>query len=448
MQKSSSNPTQGESEVVSKSDNLIANLLQELLPSGYELLPGVNQFYELNLAISEFRALSKEQLIKRSAFFQLVDGVETTHYKMCVKSRLELGSSSSIWLKSFFQAYQFKTGYATHGLFPYRGKFHPQLIKALINLIGIGEKDTVLDPMMGSGTLNIEASLMGIRNIGIDISPFCVLMAKAKVDALTLSPLPLQKCTSHPDKIFSYFHKIGTLDTFTQQEIELEQELSLLEDERYRNLLLLCYLDSLGYSVRRKGRSADQLFPNLLKKYVTLVSNFAKARDELGLNIGDSLLTQGDARNLKELNAIHSIKDEAIDGIITSPPYSFAIDYIKGDKRQLEYLGYSLGELQGKMIGLRGSDNEGKLANYLFDMKKVISEMYRVLKNGKYCVIVIGSNSSQLQKIASYLKGIRLEDELLCISKECGFSLSQRISRPIEGMRNTMRNEEILILKK
>jgi len=31
----------------------------------------------------------------------------------------------------------FSTGYSTHGLFAYRGKFHSQLIKGLLNILGV-----------------------------------------------------------------------------------------------------------------------------------------------------------------------------------------------------------------------------------------------------------------------------------------------------------------------
>src|SRR3989338_7117364 len=76
-------------------------------------------------------------------------------------SRLELvklADHSSSRLKSFFQTNQFKTGYATHGLFPYRGKFHPQMIKALLNVLDIKPGHVVLDPMAGSSTVAVEAN--------------------------------------------------------------------------------------------------------------------------------------------------------------------------------------------------------------------------------------------------------------------------------------------------
>jgi len=48
------------------------------------------------------------------------------------------------------------------------------------------------------------------------------------------------------------------------------------------------------------------------------------------------------------------LPNESVDCVITSPPYSFAIDYVENDKDQLEFLGYDTKELKNKLIGLRG----------------------------------------------------------------------------------------------
>ncbi len=45
----------------------------------------------------------------------------------------------------------------------------PKLCRALLNLAGARPGDTVLDPFCGSGTLLMEAALLGMRCIGIDI---------------------------------------------------------------------------------------------------------------------------------------------------------------------------------------------------------------------------------------------------------------------------------------
>jgi tRNA (guanine10-N2)-dimethyltransferase len=47
---------------------------------------------------------------------------------------------------------------------------HPKLARAMVNLTGADEKDTILDPFCGSGGILIEAGLMGMKTIGYDIN--------------------------------------------------------------------------------------------------------------------------------------------------------------------------------------------------------------------------------------------------------------------------------------
>jgi len=47
---------------------------------------------------------------------------------------------------------------------------HPRLAKAMVNLTGAEEEETILDPFCGSGGILIEAGLMGLKTEGFDIS--------------------------------------------------------------------------------------------------------------------------------------------------------------------------------------------------------------------------------------------------------------------------------------
>ena len=66
--------------------------------------------------------------------------------------------------------------YATHGLHEYRGKFFPQLVRALMNIARLPEDAVVLDPMCGSGTTLVEARLSGRRSYGLDMNPLSVFV--------------------------------------------------------------------------------------------------------------------------------------------------------------------------------------------------------------------------------------------------------------------------------
>ena len=68
--------------------------------------------------------------------------------------------------------------YATHGLHPYKGKFYPQLAKALLNIAQVPQGATVLDPYCGSGTVLLESQLNGYQAVGFDVNPVAVLLAR------------------------------------------------------------------------------------------------------------------------------------------------------------------------------------------------------------------------------------------------------------------------------
>lgn len=154
------------------------SMVNEVVGKDLLLLSSVNELFELELALIESRSLSRQELLLRSAFFKSVDGSLTNHYKICRPFDGHISEDRSAQTQAYFQEGKYATGYATHGLFPYRGKFHPQLIKGLLNILEIKRGDIVFDPMCRSGTLNVEASLLGIDSIGIDVSPFCRLLAR------------------------------------------------------------------------------------------------------------------------------------------------------------------------------------------------------------------------------------------------------------------------------
>jgi hypothetical protein len=422
----------------------LQSIEQALFPIGYKLLVGTSQIYELELALAESKVLSREDLLLRGAYFESIDGLKTHHFRMCAVSPLQVDSASSARRRTFFEANLFKTGYATHGLFPYRGKFHPQLIKAVVNIIGLRPGDTLLDPMMGSGTACLEATLQGINAIGIDASPFCVLMAEGKQAGASATDLgPLKE---DPHAIFDRFDTSEPGPSlFAPVNGKPRGRKGGASDTGLEALLRLCYLDAMGYAERRKKKTVDQLFPVVLGRYVNAVRNFARVRDELGIEVARGRYLQGDARDLKTAR----IKDTTIDGIITSPPYSFAIDYLSNDAPQLHYLGVEAPQLRSRMIGLRGEGLPERVRNYLSDMASVLCECARVLKAGRYAVVVVGTNSNQLKRVmGTGSDELKIDRELVSAGRACGLELEYDLIHPIEGIHNTLRDEHVLFFRK
>jgi len=396
-------------------------MTEALFGKGIVLLPKVNELFELELAYMEYCVINNG-ILENTAYIKSINGINSMHY--CQYST----SSEPISEDSFSEeSSNYASAYASHGLFPYRGKFHPQMIKALFNIAGVQKGDIVLDPMAGSGTTNIEAALMGFDSYAIDISPFCQFMIKTKYQALTIEPQLLEYLPDKAIDLFGYFSK-G--EVFSRLNTILDTE-----KRKVYNLAFLAYLDALGYSKRVKMSNHEQLFIKVLNKYHDLIKSFTTNEYYTRETIGCvSILGDSDATNIK-------LSAESVDCVITSPPYSFAIDYMENDRDQLQFLGYNPDELKTKLIGLKGKNKEEKLLNYFADIELVCSEVGRVLKAGKYFIVIIGSNTNQTG-------GIRLENSVIESAKKHGMQLVKSMLKPIRGMRNTMKDEYILFFRK
>ncbi|MFH1455206.1 MAG: hypothetical protein ABIF22_02715 [bacterium] len=397
-------------------------LIEKLFAKNYQLIDGTDDVFELDLALWEYEVLSKEELINRSAYLKLVDGIETAHFKTCNLQNLEeVHKNSSFRTKVFFLDGKYSTGYATHSLFPYRGKFHPQLIRALLNILEIKSGNVVLDPMAGSATVSVEANLLGIDSISVDLSPFCGLMGRVKTFALDLDLKTLQSITNAPKELLENLKQEKVPDYFINNKDDKKRS--------YYETVLLAFLDSMGFASRTSS-SIDKLFPRVLERYISTIKYFQEARQELGLKIGKSKILQGSVLNLP-------IEDNSVDVIITSPPYSFAIDYLKNDQPQLEYLGYDLESLREGMIGLQGHGVENKLEIYFDKMNIALKEMQRVSKKNAPIIIIIGTNDIQTN-------GMILETKIIELAEKQNLKFELELIKPIKGLQNTMKNESIL----
>ncbi|MFH1993765.1 MAG: DNA methyltransferase [Pseudomonadota bacterium] len=429
-------------------------MVKSLLPDNLKLVPQLNEVYELELAFYESQILSEEEIVENGAYFASVNGQPTRHFLICQGEPLKLADHSSSRLKSFFKTNQFKTGYATNGLFPYRGKFHPQMIKGLINVMGCKPGDTVLDPMMGSGTVLIEATLMGINSIGIDASPFCSFMTKAKLYGLKVPVNNLKAALVNFDSTFNYFlEKVGELNVskakgqaelFGNHNANAAPKLPLgCKRQDAHDFLMLAFLDAKGYAERSQRKSFREQFHAILERYIFAAEKIQTVLNGFQDELGTADPRTGDARKM-------DIKDESIDGIIFSPPYSFAIDYLENDAYHLNTIGVDIDKLRESMIGLRGKKPLEKYETYLSDMDKIISECARVLKPERICSIVVGTNNNQISKILKVepekVKGIH--EQLIAMAQNHGMSPVRNIERQITGMANTMRTEFIVMLQK
>jgi DNA modification methylase len=146
----------------------------------------------------------------------------------------------------------------------------------------------------------------------------------------------------------------------------------------------------------------------------------------------------------------------SVDAVITSPPYLNAIDYLRGHRLSLVWLGYRLGELQSvRSTGIgaerrpdAGADrrliaeltgeirtlrhlptrSERMVERYALDVHDMLVEMRRVLKEGGKAVLVVGN---------SCLSGVFVENSRIVTTaaSRAGFNLVASDERPLPPAR-------------
>lgn len=379
----------------------LAELELEALGANFEVTNGLREF-KLKNKSHELH----EKLIERTSYFKTVGQKFTDYFQIIQKNRT----------RSVNQ-------YLTHWIYPYKGKFHPQMIRALLNIIGLKQGDTVFEPFSGSGTTALEAQLLGINFVGIDISPLCVLQGQVKTKSIDSVELIVKT----KEEMFLKFKP-----SLFNKDDDFYKILRGIENGNVRNFYTLARLLAVSDNSRR-GRALEQSFMKNTNLMIDSVKDFKEIVSKLNLVLGKVELKKGDSRAV-------DFPDNSVDGIITSPPYSIALDYIVNDAHALEDMGYKLNEIREDFVGVRGK-NKDRVELYNADMIKSYSEMFRILKPNKYAVIVIGNAVYQGQEIKTIEFTIDHMEKL-------GFSLVKNIDKIIFGLYNVMKKEKILIFKK
>jgi len=155
---------------------------------------------ELDIALAELRALSlgdappsvDDSLTSYNGGGELVsvpDNLDQTvdRVAMCDEFNfLRQGWRPTRWKQIRDGRYDTTYEHSTHNLYPFVGKLEPRIARACVNLaVGCRYTATVVDPFCGSGTILLEANLMGFNTIGGDVDPFAywLTMMKLSLDA-------------------------------------------------------------------------------------------------------------------------------------------------------------------------------------------------------------------------------------------------------------------------
>ena len=361
---------------------------------------------------------------------------------------------------------------------PFPARMAPEI--ALKGLEDLPKDSLVLDPMSGSGMVIGTASKLGLKSIGYDLDPLACMISRANGNTIKATKAR-QKCT----KLLELSRNVCA-DEVNLPWIDADPETKKYIDfwfgpEQQTQLRALSYflvekpfistpkyLDLLKISVSRlivtkdpkaslaRDTAHSRPHRTITENSFDVFEALAKSIDHVLAALQpekikyDAKTYRGDARKMGR------VRDCSVDCIVTSPPYLNAIDYMRGHRLSLVWMGYSVAQLRkirARSVGAEIVDNRADceelrnffqalhadvddkkrriLRRYFRDLCDLTTEAHRVLKPSSTATYVIGNSS---------IKGheVRNSDLLIAAAKQSGLILRDRYEREIPENRRYM----------
>jgi len=351
-------------------------------------------------------------------------------------------------ITTLFEILNSGDGLTFHDIYPFKGKFYSGLVRMLLNAFCPDGNSYVIDPFNGSGTTTHEATLMGIKSVGMDILPLGNFVSKLKNDLLFID---LSKFGFRSSD-FSYFYDRVRAKDFSA----LNSIHPVVKD-----LSVLLYIDSEDTFLRTTRFNKIGKFNFFKSKFEKIIERSRKLqleKERHGLVFVPASIQMQDILDFD----IGGDKKEKFDIAITSPPYFFSVDYVGKDKVFYDFFDVDMKSVSAKYLGMRQAgvadnlvegkkivaslgfeqDLSNKIVVYYLDLRKAISNIYNMLKCGGILAIVVG-DSTYNKKPLPTTKATKY------FANEIGFSLLHEIFNPLLGRQNrAIRGETVLVFLK
>jgi DNA modification methylase len=351
---------------------------------------------------------------------------------------------------------------------PFPARMAPEIV--FKELQGLVSPQIVLDPMSGSGTVLRAAAELGHQAVGFDLDPLAVLMAKVWTTPFAVNRLPkaaeklVQKAKAATDVYLPWIDDCEETKEYVDFWFSSKQQKALRRlafaltgtsgvqaDAMRIALSRIIITKERGASIARDtshSRPHRVFFDNDYDVYEGFLQSANRLTSRLNPEklLGSAVVTGGDSRQLSLL------APNSVDVVITSPPYLNAIDYLRGHKLSLVWLGYKVSEvrsLRSDSIGAEKSStkelsptelksllhNAGNVTNlpsrelgmvqrYAQDVYGFMQELARVAKKSGKVLLVVGN---------SCLKGIPIwnADINVAAAEIAGFEMIGRSERAL-----------------
>jgi site-specific DNA-methyltransferase (cytosine-N4-specific) len=299
-----------------------------------------------------------------------------------------------------------QTRYSAHGLHEYRGKFNPQVVRAVGNMFRLEPDAWVLDPFCGSGTTLLECAHNGWNAVGVDANPLGAFIANAKIEALRgidggLLEVAMEVLGRVSDRASGISHdrpvseavlakvagsnwllSVPNSEYLIQwfpkpvlaQAAVVLQEIQRIRNRGYRSVLLtllsdvlrdVSYQDPADLRIRRRVDPSPN-YPLVIqfdKVTRERLERVGRARAELRLGKTMQRAYCGDSRKWLDGGPSRraGMPARRFDAVITSPPYANALPYIDTQRLSLCLLGLvSAADLRTTEAGLIGNREIGR----------------------------------------------------------------------------------------
>ncbi len=301
--------------------------------------------------------------------------------------------------------------------------------------------DVVLDPMAGSGTVLWQAALAGHKAIGFDLDPLAVLISQVRTTRVRTELIEdiSERVISKAKQMTTIEASLPWLDNDEETQEFIKYWFGRSQARQLRLIAHVLWKESMGgrlkaeldvlrlvmsrLIIRKKNgaslawdishsRPHKVMKSNTFDVFAEFLQTAGRITHELDLSpsLPETRIQLGDARRMP-------LRSRSIDAVITSPPYFNAIDYLRGHKFSLIWLGYTLSQLRAirsESIGAERRPNNGAqqssvfkafgnlsalptrntamILRYAVDIQSFIDEIARVLKPDGKAVIVVGNS--------------------------------------------------------
>ena len=263
------------------------------------------------------------------------------------------------------------TGYLTHAIYAYPAKFIPQIVRYAINTY-TKEKDWIVDPFAGSGTVGVEAYLCKRNAVLLDLNlllnhimPLKVYRGKERLHEANLYELlaGMQESTRHFIPAWSnvtYWYAPEILEVLSRYWGFINNADNGIYAAIIKSALLkvnkrFSYTEDRTPKLarsKRKLQAIEELLKENWREQLDVMLQSLSLKTLRDLNDFVVYTRQYHAEDLGQVEFHGGVdsSDVAVprvcDALITSPPYLQAQEYIRSTKMDLFWLGHTEEEVQ------------------------------------------------------------------------------------------------------